>query len=190
MKTTFLVISITITLFSVLPYMLDILRHKTKPNIVSWITWTMLTGIATAAEIGAGEYTTAIFTGAATLETAMVVALGLRHGFVKYTRFDIACQLSAIVGIILWQLFNSPQLAVIATVTIDFIGALPTLRHSWQKPSEETWQTFMLGSIASAFGVLALTQYNLVALSFPLYLTIVNAVTASIIVMQRRRVTT
>lgn len=167
--------------------MRDILRHKTKPNIVSWITWTMLTGIATAAEIGAGEYTTAIFTGAATLETSMVVALGVRHGFVKYTRFDIVCQLSAIVGIILWQLFNSPQLAIIATVTIDFIGALPTLRHSWQMPSEETWQTYLLGSVASAFGVLALTQYNLVALSFPLYLTIVNAATALIIVSRRKQ---
>lgn len=149
----------------------------------------MLTGIATAAEIGAGEYTTAIFTGAATLETAMVVALGIRHGFVKYTCFDVVCQLSAIVGIILWQLFNSPQLAVIATVTIDFIGALPTLRHSWQKPGEETWQTFMLGSVASAFGVLALTKYNLVALSFPLYLTVVNAITASVIVARRKQTT-
>ena len=77
MKTAFLIISTAVVLASVVPYLLDILRHKTKPNIVSWLTWTMLTGIATAAEIGAGEYVTAIFTGASTIETGLVVLLGL-----------------------------------------------------------------------------------------------------------------
>lgn len=187
MKTAFLVVSIGITLVSIIPYLRDILRHKTKPNIVSWITWTMLTGIATAAEINAAEYTTALFTAASTLETGLVVALGLRNGFVKYTRFDAVCQLSAIIGIILWQLFNSPQIAVLATLLIDFIGALPTIRHSWQKPGEETWQTFMLGSIASVFAVLALTNYGVVALSFPLYLSVINALTAATIFFRRRR---
>jgi hypothetical protein len=186
MKTVFLVVSIVITLVSIVPYLRDILRHKTKPNIVSWITWTMLTGIATAAEINAGEYTTAFFTAAATLETGLVVVLGIRHGFVKYTRFDVVCQLSAVVGIVLWQLFDSPQIAIAATVVIDFIGALPTLRHSWQQPGEETWLTFMLGSVASIFAIAALTSYSLVALSFPLYLALVNAATATIILVRRR----
>ena len=136
MKTAFLIISTAVVLASVVPYLLDILRHKTKPNIVSWLTWTMLTGIATAAEIGAGEYVTAIFTGASTIETGLVVLLGLRYGFVKYARFDIVCQLAAIGGIILWQIFNSPEIALLATVAIDFVGALPTLRHGWQKPGE------------------------------------------------------
>lgn len=186
MKTLFLVISVGITLVSIIPYLRDILRHKTKPNIVSWITWTLLTGIATAAEINAGEYTTAIFTATATLETALVVVLGVRNGLVKYTHFDVICQLSALVGIVLWQVYNSPQIAVIAMLAIDFIGALPTIRHSWQKPDEETWQTFMLSSVASVFGLAALTSYSLVAVSFPLYLSVINAATTSVIIFRRR----
>ena len=64
MKTASLVLATVLTLISVLPYLRDIVKRVTKPNIVSWITWTLLTGIATAAEIAAHEYTAAIFTSA------------------------------------------------------------------------------------------------------------------------------
>jgi hypothetical protein len=185
LKVILLTVSIILTIVAILPYLRDILRGKTKPNLVSWITWSMLTGLATAAEIAAGEYTTAIFTGFATLETASVVFLGLRHGFVRYGRFDVFCQLSVVVGIVLWQIFDSPTLGVVAALVIDFIGALPTFRHSWQKPSEETWQTFAISSFASVFGLLALTQYNLVSVSFPLYLLVVNGALAIVIYARR-----
>lgn len=46
--------------FSTVPYIIDIIRRRTKPNIVSWFTWTLLTGIALAASIAAHE--TKIFT--------------------------------------------------------------------------------------------------------------------------------
>src|SRR3954471_4047435 len=108
MKDLLLLLSGVITVAAVVPYLRDILRGTTRPNIVSWITWTLLTGIATAAEVAAGEYVAAIFTGSAVLETATIVFLGLRHGYVKYAKFDVICQIAAIAGIILWQLFNSP----------------------------------------------------------------------------------
>lgn len=186
MRQSFLIISTVITLGAIIPYLRDILRGTTKPNIVSWITWTMLTGIATAAELAEGAYVTAIFTAASTLETGMVVALGLRYGFVRYSRFDVICQLSAIFGIILWQLYDSALLAIAATIIIDFIGAMPTLRHSWQRPGEETWQTFALGSLGAAFAVLAISVYTPTSLAFPVYLTIINLVTAWIILTRSK----
>jgi len=182
MKTVFLVLATIVTVGSVLPYARDILKGVTKPNIVSWITWTLLTGIATAAEIAAHEYVTAIFTGSAVLETAIIVVLGLRHGYVKYTTFDMVCQTSAVVGIILWQLFNSPVIGVLASVAIDFIGALPTIRHSWKKPGEETWSTYALAGLGGALAMVALTDYNWISLPYAVYLVLINAVLALIIV--------
>jgi hypothetical protein len=188
MQTTFLIISIIITLSSVIPYIRDILKGTTRPNLVSWITWTLLTGIAAAAQISAQEYVAAFFTGAAATATAMVVIFGLRHGFVRYGRFDIICQLSAVIGIILWQLFDSPAIGVLAAVTIDLIGALPTLRHSWNKPHEETWQTFGISSLAAIFAVGALASYTWVTLPYALYLIVINFILA-IIILQRQKIT-
>lgn len=182
MKTLFLILATVVTVGSILPYARGILRGTTKPNIVSWITWTLLTGIATVAELAAHSYVAAIFTGAAVLETAIIVILGLSHGYVKYTAFDVICQISAIVGIILWQFFNSPALGVIASVSIDFIGALPTMRHSWKIPSEEIWQTYALAGLGGVFALLALNKYNWISLPYAVYIVLINAVMSFIII--------
>jgi hypothetical protein len=187
MKTTFLVFGSVITIISVIPYLIDIVKGKTKPNLVSWITWTLLTAIATAAEIAAGEWFTAIFTAAAVIETGSVVVFGLvKKAHVQYGYFDIVCQVAAIVGIILWQVFDSPLIGILGAVLIDFIGALPTVRHSWLAPFEETWQTYALCFVGAIFGILALSNFNWASLSYPLYIVLINLVTAAVIIMRRQ----
>jgi hypothetical protein len=186
MKDFFLVIATLVTVGSVIPYARDILKGTTKPNIVSWITWTLLTGIATAAEIAAHEYVTAIFTGSAVLETAIIVVLGLRHGYVKYTTFDVVCQVAAIVGIILWQLFNSPTIGVVASVSIDFVGALPTIRHSWLNPGEETWSTYALAGLGGALAIAALSSYTWVSLTYAVYIVLINILLSAIIINRNK----
>jgi hypothetical protein len=187
MKDVFLTLAGVITVGSVIPYLKDILKGTTKPNIVSWITWTLLTGIATAAEIAAHEYRTAIFTSAAVVETASVVLLGIKYGYVKYTRFDVVCQIGAIVGIILWQLFDSPTVGVVAAVTIDFIGALPTVRHSWMKPGEETWSTYALAGFGGVFAILALTAYNWASLTYAVYIVLINLALSVILITRAKQ---
>jgi hypothetical protein len=176
MKNIYLILAILITIASAIPYIKGILKGKTKPNIVSWITWTLLTGIATVAELAGHEYRTAIFTGTAVIETAIIVVLGLSRGYVKYTRFDYVCQFGAIVGLLLWWLFNSPAAGVIAAVSIDFIGALPTIRHSWNQPGEESWPTFAMGGAGGLLAILALTEHNWTSLTYPIYILIVNII--------------
>ena len=173
--------------FSTLPYLVDIARRKTKPNIVSWLTWTILTAIATAAAFAAHEPKTALLTLGGTICTAAVVILGLKYGIAKFSRFDIFCQIGAVLGLIGWLAFDSPALGVIIPLIIDFIGALPTIRHSWLKPLEETWQTFLIGVIASALTLASLTRFNIVSLLYPVYLLIANGVLVLIILYRRRQ---
>jgi hypothetical protein len=101
--------------------------------------------------------------------------------------FDVVCQISAIIGIILWQLFDSPTLGVLASVVIDLIGALPTVRHAWQKPGEETWQTFAVASVGGLFGLLALSTFNWITLPYATYILIANIFLTSEIIYRRRQ---
>lgn len=187
MKTGFLIVGSLITIASVVPYLIDIVKGTTKPNLVSWITWTLLTAIATVAEIAAGEWFTAIFTGAAVIETGSVVVFGLiKKAYVRYTTFDVVCQVAALSGIVLWQIFDSPIIGILGAVIIDFIGALPTVRHAWQKPFEETWQTYALCFVGAVFGVLALSSFTWESLSYPLYLVAINALVTAILLGRRK----
>lgn len=188
MKEGFLIAAGLVTVLSAFPYARDILRGTTKPNIVSWITWTLLTAIATFAEFVGREYRTAIYTGIATLTTSAIVILGLKYGYVKYTKFDVVCQLSAIVGIILWQIFNSPTIGVLAAVFIDFIGALPTIRHSWLKPNEETWQTYALSGLGGLLALGSVHSYSVLSILYACYIVVICTLLTGLIIIRRRQI--
>jgi uncharacterized membrane protein len=88
---------------------------------------------------------------------------------------------------VLWLVFNSPALAVVATIAIDVVGALPTLKHSWQKPHEETAITFLGGCIGALCTILAATNWQITAIAYPVYLTVMNGAFALVIVARRKQ---
>lgn len=181
------IIAALLAALSTIPYLIDIVRGKTKPNIVSWFTWTMLTIISGSAALAADEPKTALLLYGNSVCTGLVVIFGLRYGYVRFTRFDVLCQVGALFGLAFWLAFNSPVIGIIIPIIIDFIGLMPTLRHAWHKPGEETWQTFAIGTVASTLTVVALTRYNVVSLLFPLYIILANSVIVSTVIYRRKR---
>lgn len=187
METVFIIISSILTIGAVLPYLRDILKRQTKPRIVSWFTWALLSALASAASFSDGQYAAGILSLCASLECLAVVVLGLKYGERNFTRFDIVCQVGALAGLVLWLIFNSPAIAVIAAVTIDFIGCLPTLKHAWQKPHEETWITFMLSGLGAAFTLMATGNWQITSVANPLYLVAINAVFTAILLSRQQK---
>jgi hypothetical protein len=188
MKDVALILSALISILCVIPYCRDIIKHKTKPNLVSWITWTLLTGVILAAQISEGEYRAAVFSFGLVIATGSIVVLGLWHGYVKYTVFDVACQMLAVLGLILWQVFDDPLIALYVSIAVDFIGLVPTLRHAWQKPFEETWQTFAIGILAPVFGFIALDTFTQINTTYLVYVFFADLALVSIILHRRRLV--
>jgi hypothetical protein len=187
MKDYFAAAGAVLAAISTVPYLIDVVRRKTKPNIVSWLTWTILTTISGSAALAAGEPKTAVFLYGNSFCTGLVVLLGLKYGIAKFSRFDIFCQVGAVAGLAFWLLFNSPTIGIVVPLAIDFIGMLPTLRHSWLKPAEETWQTFLIGIAAPALTILSLTRFNIASLLFPIYLFLANGAIVFVVVYQRKR---
>src|SRR5665213_489076 len=163
-----------LALLDVSPYLIDIVKRKTKPNIVSWFTWTLLLAIGTAAAFSAHQDRSAFLTLGDAFGTTMVLILGLKFGIAKFTWFDGLCQIAAVIGLVLWLVFNSPAIAIVAMVSIDFIASLPTIKHSWESPNEETWEAFAITVFASTLTILSLTAFSTVSLTFPIYLLLSN----------------
>jgi hypothetical protein len=188
MITALIILSSLLTVVSAIPYIVAIIRGTTKPRVVSWLIWSVLTAIAGVASYADGQYAAAILMLFVTLETLAVVVLGLKHGDRKFARLDIVCLLGAAAGIILWQIFDSPAFAVLATLLIDLLGGIPTLVHSWRKPFEETWQTYALSSLASVCTVIAAGNWQITSVAFPLYLVAINLVLAVLLLLRRRAI--
>jgi hypothetical protein len=175
-----------IIVISPIPYVIDILRDKTHPNMVTWVTWTLINGINTAAAFSAGAWQTGIYGLAATIATSTIATLALWHGVKRYTRFDIACQVVALLGLPLWLLTRQPALAIALELGVDLAGGLPTLRHAWNAPFEETLRTFALSAIAGLLLLLSLSDYTYVAVAMPVYILLFDSAIVFSIVTRRK----
>ncbi len=175
-----------IAIFAIIPYILDTVRGKTKPNVVSWFTWTLLLGVATAGAFASDEPRTAFLSLGDFIGTGITLLVGIKYGFAKFSLFDGLCQFAIIAGLVLWLIFDSPAIAILAAIIIDTFAALPTLRHAWLKPNEETWQTFAILTFASCLTLLTLTSITFAGIAFPLYLLIINTSIAGTVVIRRK----
>ncbi len=186
MRETVAVISGIIIFASAIPYIIDIIKGKTKPNVVSWFTWTLIAAIGTGAAWSEGAITSAILSGADTVGILIITLLALRFGLRHYTLFDVACQVVALIGLGLWFITSEAWVALAIAVAVDVVALLPTLRHSWRKPHEETWSTFALSAFAAALVVVTVPELSFVALAYPVYLVLGNAAPTAVILYRRR----
>lgn len=187
MTTFLIVLSSVITVTAAIPYIVEILRGKAKPRVASWLTWAVLTGIACAAAFVDGQVPTGVLLLIATIGTALIAILGLKYGDHHFEKLDWWCLAGAGVGLLLWWIFNSPEVAVIAAVTIDLIGAIPTFKHSWLKPHEETWITFALSGLGAGITLAISGEWAITATAYPLYLVVANFALAACILASPNR---
>lgn len=179
------VVSGIVAVLGGLPYIRDILRHKTKPNTVTWFTWSLLNIITAIAALSGHAYQTAIFAFATGGCTTLITLLSLKDGIKKYTIFDIVCQVLAIVGIIAWRLTDRPALAVVLTIVASSLASLPTIRHAWIAPKEETWQFFAIDGLSGLLASLSVQSFSFLAVAFPLYIVLDDALIGLIILSRR-----
>lgn len=175
-----------LNLVSVIPYLLDVIKGKTKPRVVSWLIWGTLGLIAGAAAVAGGAIASAILSFTSVAAVMTVVVLGYKNSDKKFGKLDIFSLIGAGVGLLLWWLFNAPIVALFATVTIDIVGTLPTMWHAWQKPYEETVSAFFMGFLSATFLLIAaLSVHSIEAVLVPLYIASSNAVITTIIISRR-----
>ena len=182
-----IVLGSVLTIVAIIPYLIEVISKKTKPRIVSWLVWTIITSIAAIAALVDRQYPTAILLFSAALETLAVVLLGWKNSDKTIEKIDVVCFAGAAIGIILWQVLDSPAIAVIATVVADFIGGIPTLLHSWKKPQEETWITFFISFMGAVCTLLVISDWRITSFAYPFFLVVINLVFTSVIILRKHK---
>jgi hypothetical protein len=186
MQQFLIITSSLISIAGAVPYIVEILRGKTKPRIVSWFTWTLITAIAGAASLADHQYPAAILSFCSSAGTLSIVLLGLKYGDKRLSALDIGCQVAALAGLVLWLTLKSPVIAVLTMVAIDLVGCVPTLVHSWHKPYEETWIAFAMSALAAGLTLWAAEGWQVTAVAYPIYLVLANIMLAGTIFIRHR----
>lgn len=188
-KDLFIVLSTALILTAPFPYIRDVVRGKTKPKIVTWSNWALLAVIAASASLSDHQYAAAIMSYSTAFLCLSIAFLAWHNGSRQLEKLDMFCQVGIVSALILWWIFNSPAIAIISVILIDSIALLPTLKHAWRRPNEETPLLFLMTAVAALFTVLAAASSTITSLAMPIYLLVADLATAGIIIGRRRVLT-
>lgn len=160
-------IALALSIAANVPYIIECLQGKVKPERISWFIWTLL-GIVyfwtAVLEDGAVLFTTGELIG-----PVVAFLLSLKYGVGGKSRFDIIMLVLALIAIG-WLIVVEGALVSLALALIaDSIALVLTIRKLHVDPASESrwaWGIFMLSGI---FAVISLSTFNLITLAFPLY---------------------
>ncbi|HSX16807.1 MAG TPA: hypothetical protein VLH86_01760 [Patescibacteria group bacterium] len=170
---------------SVAPYFVDILKGKTKPERATWWIWLLLNFVSFGAQVGAGATWSLFMTGGQLIVTGAIAGLSLKYGYGSFHKKDTAAIVTALLGIFLWWLLNSPLAALLVVILVDLVGYYLTLEKTWKAPHTETLATWAIGAVSAALGVLAVGSWSLTKCVYPLYVAFGNALLALVIITRR-----
>lgn len=182
------VVAGVLTLASVVPYIRDMLKGTTRPNIVSWGIWCLVQAIFAAAQLAEGASLSVVLPIAEVGTVGLIAILGLvGYGYKKYGKIDIACLVLALLAIALWQTTGDPMLALIFSVAADVLAAVPTWFKAYKDPKSETISAYALVALSAIAAALSTTIIDVPNLLWPANIFFGNTLVVLLILLGRRR---
>lgn len=172
---------------SIIPYVYDVLRGKTKPQRATWLIWSVLLMIAFFAQLAEGGTWSLITTGVDLLGVLIIFFLSIKKGMGGTSKLDIFALVGAGIGLLLWYLTNEPLAALLITIFIDFLGTMLTVIKTYKEPETETLNAYIICGTGGILGAVAVGEISFSLIIFPLWIGIMNYAIAVTILLGRRR---
>jgi hypothetical protein len=180
------IVGVVVQIIGAWGYFVDTIRGKVQPNRVSWLLWTIAPLVAFAAEIQQGVGIQSLTTFVVGFVPLLIFSASFvnRKAEWKLSRFDLACGFLSIIGLIVWSITRTGNLAIVFSILADGFAAVPTIVKSFKEPESENHLPYTAGVVNSAIGVLAIQRWDFQSYAFPIYLLLVSSVIAALIKFQ------
>jgi len=186
MKLIFAILAALIVVLGYIPYLRDIFARKTKPHIYTWFIWIITQGIALAGLLyGGGSWASLGFIAGLAL-IFVVFLLSFIYGTKNITMGDTVMLVLAFLSIFVWIFLKNPLASVLMVTFIDAVGYVPTFRKTYEEPYSETPIFWFMMVLSAVFGILALSEFNLLTLTYISMTAVVNTALALMILWRRK----
>lgn len=188
-KATFGILSAFFTLLGAIFYLRSIYKREINPHFLSWLGWAFMTTIGAIAMLDSGSTwsTLFIFANSVSCISITIYSLYKKVGTWSTTVYDYGFFVLGILGIILWQIFDMPILAIIFCVLADLFFAIPTVVKTFKDPNSENATGWIPYCIAGVFGLLAIETFSSTEIIYPFYIFSLNSFVLMIILFKRRK---
>jgi len=175
----FAYLSIIFGLTGIFFYIKDIIYGKTRPNIISWIFWSIapLVGIYISYKSGV-SIPLLISTFMAGFPPLLVVIFSIfnKNFYSKISKFDIFCGIFSVIAIIFWVTTKNGILSLAFAILADLFASIPTIIKSWKYSETETATPYALGILNQIITFLIIINFSFVNCAFPIYFVMVNGI--------------
>jgi hypothetical protein len=179
----FVIVGAIIATAGSLSYLLDTLKGKVKPDRVSFLLWSLAPLIAFFAEIKQGVGIQALMTfivGILPL-TIFIASFVNKKAVWNLTGFDLICGTLSVIGLVLWFITKSGNIAIIFSILADALAAMPTVVKSFNYPETESAWPYLASTISAILTLLTIKVWNLANIGFPLYIVLITLVIFSLV---------
>lgn len=168
------------------PYMLDILRGKTKPERAMWWIYSVLFIVLLMAQNGANAGWLLLATGSYIFSSVLIALLSIKYGYGKFHKRHFISASIAIAGLILWRITDQPLIAILLVILIDSSGFWLTLIKTWHAPHSETLLAWQMALLSYFVSMLSIRNWTFDVVIYPLY-AIAGGSTIVWIIAHRRK---
>ena len=179
----FVILGAIIAAAGSLSYLIDTLKGKVKPNRVSFLLWSIAPLIAFFAEVKQWVGIQALMTfivGFLPL-TIFIASFVNKKAVWNLTGFDLMCGALSIIGLVLWYITKSGNIAIIFSILADALAAMPTVVKSFNYPETESAWPYFASTISAILTLLTVKVWNLANIGFPLYIVLITLVIFSLV---------
>lgn len=173
----FAYLTIIFGLWGIFYYIKDIIYGKTRPNIVSWIFWSIapLVGIYISYKSGISIPLLASTFMAGFGPLLVVIFLVLNKKFYsQISKFDIFCGVLSFVAVIIWITTKNGILSLSFAILADLFASIPTVLKSWKENDSEHVAPYAFGIVNQIITFLIISNLTFLNFAFPIYFILVN----------------
>lgn len=162
------VLSAVIFLLGDIPYLRDTINKKIKPHRVTWGVVCLLNIIGFANQYAAGARNSLWLFGAAVFMTGAIFLASLKNGVGGFAKLDIFALVTSLVGIVLWQTFDSPSISVLTNVVVVIVAVTPAFAKARKYPETENGIAYAAGSFSALLAAISVGKFEPILLVLPL----------------------
>lgn len=168
-------------------YFRDTIKGKTVPQRVTWGVAFLLNSIGFANQYASGASNSLWLFGAAALATGAIFFVSIFKGVGGHSKLDIFGVVTALLGVALWAVFDSPLFSIISTLVVVYVSIAPTIIKAKKHPESETRIAWLFGSISAFMAAIAVGELNWILLILPLNAALVQAYISYLLYVRAKR---
>jgi hypothetical protein len=151
----------------------QMLEGKYAPSVFSRVVWLLLAVNSFAGVVlSKGSKASVLLAGILLVGNAAICLTSFWKGTRSFGKVEWVCVALLAVSGIVWLLFRAPLVNLGISLLAHFIGAIPTYRRVWDKPSSESTAFWSLFFAASVLSIFASRGQGLSTVVFPIYFTL------------------